>query len=59
MYNEEHPLEIAIAAFAAGLAFTIFIYAKMGAFNPNRQNISEILQGNHYEFIYDDSNKSK
>lgn len=43
MYDEEHPLEIALAAFVAGLAFAIFLYAKLGVFNPNRKLPTEIF----------------
>lgn len=56
MYNEEHPVEIALAALLAGLAFTIFVYAKMGAFNPDLRDISEVINSTHYELKDTDTN---
>ena len=39
MYDDEHPLVIALAWTLAGVAFTVFFLAKLGAFNPSAGNI--------------------
>lgn len=39
MYDDEHPLVIALAWSLAGAAFAVFLLAKLGAFNPNAGSI--------------------
>lgn len=57
MYNEEHPLEVALAALVAGLAFTIFLYAKLGVFNPDRKDVTEIIYNTGYELLDTETDK--
>tara|TARA_B100000214_G_scaffold358487_1_gene319029 strand:+ start:1218 stop:1385 length:168 start_codon:yes stop_codon:yes gene_type:complete len=42
MYDDEHPLEIALAWTLSGIAFSIFIFSKLGAFNPENNGIQDL-----------------
>ena len=39
VYDDEHPLEIALAWTLAGAAFGVFLLAKLGAFSGQTPNL--------------------
>mgnify|MGYP001338480878 CR=1 FL=1 len=42
MYDDEHPLEVALAWTLSGIAFGIFIFCKLGVFNPESKAIHDL-----------------
>ena len=51
MYDDEHPLEIAIAWTLAGLVCGVFLLTKLGAFNPSKKTPSEVFSTPYHQSL--------
>lgn len=50
MYDDEHPLEVALACTLAGAVFAIFILIKLGAFEASNLHDINLVKPSPIEF---------